>query len=209
MLLDGSERERELYDTEVGPELVTNGDFTGSADGWNLGTGWSYGNNNIVATTPAGAAIQSGVPIIDGRTYRVTYTLSNYVSGSYRFDMYGDETFVAGTPREANGTYTEDLVAGTGGVSGNSNEVRINTPVDGTATIDNVSIREYQASASIASESLADAEKRWLIAAGATLGGTLDDMWREVLTAAGYTTNSLADQKRAFADANYSLFTTY
>jgi hypothetical protein len=30
-----------------GPELITNGSFTGSADGWTLGAGWTYGSNNV------------------------------------------------------------------------------------------------------------------------------------------------------------------
>lgn len=34
-------------DAVLGPELLTNPSFTGSADGWTLGTGWSYGNNDV------------------------------------------------------------------------------------------------------------------------------------------------------------------
>lgn len=31
----------------LGSELVTNGSFTGSATGWDLGTGWTYGSNHV------------------------------------------------------------------------------------------------------------------------------------------------------------------
>lgn len=39
-------------DPVLGPELVTNGGFSGSADGWTLGDGWSYGDNDVGYLTP-------------------------------------------------------------------------------------------------------------------------------------------------------------
>lgn len=36
----------------LGPELLTNGGFTGNADGWTLGTGWAYNDNNVTFTNP-------------------------------------------------------------------------------------------------------------------------------------------------------------
>lgn len=41
----------------IGSELVTNGNFTGSATGWTLGTGWSYGTNNAQWNTPGGVEL--------------------------------------------------------------------------------------------------------------------------------------------------------
>jgi hypothetical protein len=35
-----------------GPELITNGKFTGNADGWTLGEGWTYDDNNVTFTSP-------------------------------------------------------------------------------------------------------------------------------------------------------------
>ena len=35
-----------------GPELITNGSFTGSASGWTLGAGWAYGDNDAVFNNP-------------------------------------------------------------------------------------------------------------------------------------------------------------
>jgi hypothetical protein len=37
-------------DAVLGPELITNGGFTGNADGWTLGTGWAYGDNDVTFT---------------------------------------------------------------------------------------------------------------------------------------------------------------
>ncbi len=36
--------------SNLGPNLATNGTFTGSAAGWTLGNGWTYGTNNVVWT---------------------------------------------------------------------------------------------------------------------------------------------------------------
>lgn len=36
----------------LGPQLITNGTFNGNADGWTLGTGWSYGDNNASFSNP-------------------------------------------------------------------------------------------------------------------------------------------------------------
>lgn len=39
-----------LSDLSFGPDLVTNGNFTGSASSWVLATGWTYNSNNIIHT---------------------------------------------------------------------------------------------------------------------------------------------------------------
>lgn len=54
---DGSERLAMCsltlaQDAVLGPQLVTNGGFNGSAAGWTLGSGWSYGDNNVVFSNP-------------------------------------------------------------------------------------------------------------------------------------------------------------
>lgn len=325
MLLTGSERERELYDTEVGPELcanptfaatvgseeLTNGSFTTDTD-WTKGAGWTIAGGVAAGTGPSGSVLSQEPTLIEGDTYRITfdvvtrtagavtprvqgvvgdsvtavgsytqyivagasgttgmnknaafegsvdnisvrrltamdeytltlgwvyypvaesitgpstghirqndvgliqgatyltnYTISGYVDGTYNLVLYGELTATGGTGRTADGTYQDVITVGDT-VSTVSDQFRFNTPTDGTATLNGLSIRRQTSNASIAGESIQDAEKRWLLAAGATAGGAIDDMWREVLTAAGYVTNSLADQKRAFADADYSLYT--
>lgn len=39
-------------DAVLGPELITNGSFTGGTTGWTLGDGWTYGDNNVTFTAP-------------------------------------------------------------------------------------------------------------------------------------------------------------
>ena len=41
------------HDAVLGPELVTNGNFDGSADGWDLGVGWYYDDNDVGFSPPA------------------------------------------------------------------------------------------------------------------------------------------------------------
>lgn len=42
----------------LGTELVTNGSFTGNANGWSLGANWAYGSNNVVHTSGSNAILQ-------------------------------------------------------------------------------------------------------------------------------------------------------
>ena len=126
----------------LGPELVTNGDFTGDATGWSLGTGWAYGTNNVVATAASGILIQTYDPgvLVDGATYRVTYTISGYVDGTYRAQLYGNLQTGQGVNRTANGTYTETITVSDDAAA--SDRFRITTIVAGTATIDDISVVE-------------------------------------------------------------------
>ena len=125
---------------ELGPELVTNGTFTGNADGWTLGTGWAYGTNNVVATAATGDVTQPISGLISGATYQASYTISGYVDGSYALRIYNGSFGVDATTRTANGTYTENLTLNV--ASGAAASVRVVTVVDGTATIDNISVVE-------------------------------------------------------------------
>lgn len=54
---DGSERLAmcsltAAQDAVLGPQLIVNGSFSGSATGWTLGAGWAYGDNDAVFNNP-------------------------------------------------------------------------------------------------------------------------------------------------------------
>lgn len=72
----------EFEDSTLGPELVTNGTFTGSAAGWTLESGadgaWTYNANAIEysGTNPVFSAFQTGLGLITGRTYRVSFDVT-------------------------------------------------------------------------------------------------------------------------------------
>ena len=60
----------------LGPELVTNGGFTGDADGWSFGDSGSYGSNDAIMFNSGGPltslSFYQPLPTIeDGITYRV------------------------------------------------------------------------------------------------------------------------------------------
>lgn len=64
--------------TSVGTDLTTNGDFTGSAAGWTLGTSWAYGTNNVVRTANAvlGTLTQTVSGLVIGQVYSLTYKIT-------------------------------------------------------------------------------------------------------------------------------------
>ena len=122
------------YQDALGSELVTNGDFATDSD-WSKGSGWSIsGALNAAATTSTAFQINTG--IVSGKTYNVTYTISNYVSGSVRIEL-GSGNVSVGTIRSANGTYTEYIVAL------GDETIYFDGIVSFTGSIDNVSVKEY------------------------------------------------------------------
>jgi hypothetical protein len=95
-----------------GTNFIANGTFTGNANGWTTGAGWTYNSNAV--DKGAGAAALSQTPAIAaiaGMTYEITYTISGYSVGGVLTIGYGGGT----TTRTiaADGTY-KDLVVATG-----------------------------------------------------------------------------------------------
>ena len=73
-------------------------------------------------------------PVVEnGKYYKITYTISNYVSGSVRFEI--PSNIGSGIERSANGTYTEILLS-----SGTA--IQFDARTSFTGSIDNVSVRE-------------------------------------------------------------------
>ena len=71
---------------ELNPELVTNGDFSAGGADWTLGNGWSIGTNKAIHSTDIGGAArltQSGFS--NTANYKVTITITNKGTNSYRF----------------------------------------------------------------------------------------------------------------------------
>lgn len=129
----------------LGPELVTNGDFTGSAAGWTLGAGWTYAANAVNKSSDGTATLrQDTIVLTEGNTYAVTYTISNRTVGDVTPVL---DSIVTGTTRSANGTYTDFLIAAFSNATG-----RIAFTPSNTArfTIDSVSIKEVSPNAATA-----------------------------------------------------------
>ena len=93
-------------------ELVVNGDFATDSD-WTLGTGITISNGKANFTGNANTFLtQSGV-VSSGKTYKATFTVSNYVSGAIDINL-------GGSTRQgnvsANGTYTFNISVSSGNI---------------------------------------------------------------------------------------------
>jgi len=116
--------------------VVVNGGFD-SSDSWH-GAGWSGktisdGKANFTAS-PAYDGFDQPVTLVEGKYYELTYTISNYASGTVYGSFTGGATNL-GLSRSGNGTYTERLLAGTG-----NNRLNLMLNVAGTLSIDDVSL---------------------------------------------------------------------
>jgi len=125
----------------LGPERITNGGFD-DGTGWNLGEGWSIEGDKAVFVSPApgpvGTIVQSGVVAV-GKTYRVTFTLSDVENIGDGVILFAIPSGESGTLRTANGTYTQDISVTRGT---NFSFIGDAIPGGGTFKIDDVSVRE-------------------------------------------------------------------
>ena len=125
------------YQDSLGSELITNGSFESNSNWTTLG-GWSIGGGS--ANCNGGSIMYTNGGIEVSKTYKVTYTIINYVSGNVRSIFNGTTTDANGTTRNANGTYTEN-VQSTDNASGTFSFGAVAGSFVGS--IDNVSVKEY------------------------------------------------------------------
>ena len=121
----------------LGPELVTNGDFSNGSTGWTLLSS-TVVNSALVCSsvTSLNFAVRS-ITVTAGRTYLVSFTVADYVSGGL-FLTLGVGTNVSTPTFSGNGVWTARLIAGAG-----NSEVRMGCPGGGfVGTIDNISVKE-------------------------------------------------------------------
>ena len=118
----------------LGPELVTNGDFSDGSTGWTLETGWSVsdGQASITNASDIFAVYQAG--LTPGKTYFISFTITSISGGGFT-PYCGDNL------RYANfntvGTHTAIFVCGANGYLG----VRA-VSVGTTGSITNISFKE-------------------------------------------------------------------
>ena len=118
----------------TGPNKVINGGFDSDSD-WSKGTGWSIsGGLASCDGTQTGntglSQLLSSDRLEEGETYKVTYTISNYVAGNVNPHIRGTST------GNVNGNGTKVVY----GIAGNSSSYDINFFADSNfnASIDNV-----------------------------------------------------------------------
>lgn len=128
-----------LYTYSTLTERVTNGTFTGSATGWTLNSGWAYSSNSVShSSNGTGVLTQTMSSIMQGKFYKLTFTISGWTVGSVTPTCGGNTL----TARSANGTYTEYFL------NTNATQSITFTPTNTARfTIDNVSVVELSGGA--------------------------------------------------------------
>lgn len=120
----------------IGKELVVNGDFSTDSD-WteSAGSGWTISNgraSNDGSLSGNDYLINSAYTSIVGKTYKVVFTVSDYVQGRLRVRAgQSSSTYIT-----ANGTYTQYQV------STNTETVRFQAIDNFIGSIENVSVKE-------------------------------------------------------------------
>ncbi len=127
--------------SELGSELVTNGDFVTDSD-WTKGTGWTISNGkaNCDGSQTSQTTLQSvsNLALGSGNLFKITFNISNYLSGE--IDLI---TLVGtGGPEiidiNSNGSYT----AYSFGASTGDAKIQIIANSDFIGSIDNVSVKQ-------------------------------------------------------------------
>ena len=121
------------YQDALGSEEIVNGDFA-TDTAWLKQTGWTISGGKANSAASVGSVYKNPQTYVLGKSYKVTYTISDYVSGSLRV-VWGS---YIGITNNSNGTYTE-IMTPTG-----ANQFYL--AASGGAfigSIDNVSVKEY------------------------------------------------------------------
>lgn len=132
MYYNDTENRLSLF-TTVSTELVTNGTFTGSANGWTVPSGMAYSSNAVSKTGNGTGALSQTITADITSEYLLTYTISNWTVGTVT-PSFGGWT---GTAVGANGTYTERFV-----VTSGTNLLAFTPSNTARFTIDTVSLKK-------------------------------------------------------------------
>jgi len=99
-----------VFLTELGNNLILNGDFADGEDHWTFGSEFSLDAGTALKTAgEASALIQSLTNLVDGKLYIITYTVTNFVgTGFFQANLGGAPT----VQRSTDGTFVEEVRAG-------------------------------------------------------------------------------------------------
>jgi hypothetical protein len=120
---------------EYGAEEVTNGNFATDSN-WTKETGWTIsGGKASYNGSAATNALYQNISAVSGTTYRVSFSVVNYVSGSFKAFLSNGSATGSSPLITANGDYVFDMTA-TGILLVFRNDTSFN------GSIDNVSVQE-------------------------------------------------------------------
>ena len=122
--------------SQEGSELITNGDFATDSD-WILGTGWSIINGFAKSdgSQSSFSSIYQDYNLTVGKTYKITFNLSDYISGLIRPLL--DGTDIGTQYVSSNGNYIFYAKA-----TSSTNKLGVRCDADFIGSIDNVSVKE-------------------------------------------------------------------
>lgn len=114
----------------LGPELVTNGDFSAGSTGWTVPAGWSITDGVAVASVTS-ASLLSGSNVTAGRSYRVEFDVVSYTSGTLYVRVGAGAAATTSSSGRKSFILTATTTAGVEFYGGTI-----------SATIDNISVKE-------------------------------------------------------------------
>ena len=119
---------------EIGPELVTNGDFATDSD-WNKSSNVTIQDSSAIFTlAPSGQQLAQSINPTIGKQYKIVYEIKSITQGAFDVSVGSD---VSTSYNNSVGVYTEYLTA----TSTNAFYIRSRGVTSGS--IDNVSVKEY------------------------------------------------------------------
>ena len=116
--------------------LVTDGNFPSGTTAWSFGGGWSLGYGVAEALNVSGSYMVQSINFTNTKTYKIQFTISDYLSGEVRIRFSGGAGFVSTNYVSGNNTHILYLQS-----IGNT-VFRFQGQNNFTASITNISIQE-------------------------------------------------------------------
>jgi hypothetical protein len=98
-----------LANAPLSTNLITNGTFTGNANGWTLPGGWAYSSNEARKSGAGTTAMTQSVAVTPGMLYKISMTWTALTVGSFTVNLGGGN---ASEAMASAATYVNYLVAG-------------------------------------------------------------------------------------------------
>lgn len=120
-----------------GPNILTKG-------GFNLGTGWTQGGYVVSGSAATGFVTDNYAEVEADTTYEVTFTISNYVSGSVRVLLYGTGSAGVGTTRSSDGTFTQEITVPAAGAGSAYATIQVISAFTGDIDLASFTVKKKQ-----------------------------------------------------------------
>jgi hypothetical protein len=134
--------------SELGVELITNGDFSTDTD-WNVNSNWSISGGVANADGTSDLDINQGTTLATiGSSYRITYEVVSISQGEFFFKFGG----INGEFRDSIGIYTEVVQAS------NTNRISLDSTHNVIGSVTNISVKQV------------DPNNRWNLGTGWSYG---------------------------------------